>query len=396
MSDHPHRLGCQRTDHPSIGRRELVQAGGMALFGMGMADLLRMDAQASVAPGATPARAKSVIFIFQSGGPSQHETWDPKPDAPAEIRGEYGTIATTVPGLRICEYLPKLAARSDRYAIIRTMYHPAERQFRNEHSAAQYMLHTGRTNLPPGQNTNTIGLANGRRFDWPSIGSLLAYALPHVAGGGLPSVVEIPRAAIVPAGDGPGMLGSRYDRWRVDLAPPCYAKDPAGSCPNCFSHDQPDDPERAPGKGPKAWWDNTSCRKSDFRLPDFRMPQGLSVSQLENRAALLGKLNNLKRGLDLQNSVRRYDVYQRQALELVVTQNGRRNSFDLSQEPDRTRLVRTGGMGPGLPGGAAVGRGRSAHGPDQPARLGHASKRLSRSQGQVIAVDRPLFERVAR
>src|SRR5438309_11850861 len=137
-----HRLGCTREDHPQIGRRQLLQAGGLGLLGMTMPDLFRLESQAAPRPRKGPAKA--VVFIFQSGGPSQHETWDPKPDAPAEIRGEYGTTATKVAGLRICEYLPKLAQRADRYAIIRTMYHPAERQFRSEHSAAQYMLHTGR------------------------------------------------------------------------------------------------------------------------------------------------------------------------------------------------------------------------------------------------------------
>ena len=86
-----HRTGCQRSDHPSIGRRGALQAGGISLLGTGMADLLRLEAQAAVGLERPVGRAKSVVFIFQSGGPSQHETFDPKPEAPAEIRGEYGT-----------------------------------------------------------------------------------------------------------------------------------------------------------------------------------------------------------------------------------------------------------------------------------------------------------------
>ena len=66
-----------------------------------------------------------MVFIFQSGGPSQHETWDPKPQAPAEIRGDYGTTATRTSGVHFCEYLPRLAARSDKFSIVRTMHHPA-------------------------------------------------------------------------------------------------------------------------------------------------------------------------------------------------------------------------------------------------------------------------------
>ena len=84
-------------------------------------------------------------------------------------------------------------------------------------------------------------------------------------------------------GRGPGILGPRYGRWGVDLAPPCHAPDAAGSCPNCFSHDDPNDPARAPGKGPKAWWDNSSCRNPEFRLPDLGGPGGLSLPQLNDR-----------------------------------------------------------------------------------------------------------------
>src|SRR4051812_16970252 len=83
------RLGCIQSDHASIGRRELLQVGALSLLGAGLGDLLRMEAQA--ANPKARKRAKAVIFIFQSGGPSQHETFDPKPDAPEGIRGEYGT-----------------------------------------------------------------------------------------------------------------------------------------------------------------------------------------------------------------------------------------------------------------------------------------------------------------
>src|SRR6188474_2722614 len=106
MNQHP---GCRPEEHPPLDRRELLRAGGLGLFGLTTADLVRLESQAAPQPP-VGRRARAVIFIFQSGGPSQHETWDPKPDAPAEIRGEYGTTATRVPGFRVCEYLPQLAA----------------------------------------------------------------------------------------------------------------------------------------------------------------------------------------------------------------------------------------------------------------------------------------------
>src|SRR5205823_9251641 len=98
-------------------------------------------------------------------------------------------------------------------------------------------------------------------------------------------------------GRGSGILGPRYEPWGVDLAPACHAPDPAGSCPHCFSHDNPNDPARAPGKGPKAWWDNSSCRNPDFHLPDLGKLD-VSLMQLEERVGLLERLECLHRTLE--------------------------------------------------------------------------------------------------
>src|SRR5262245_5659027 len=137
-----HRAGCCRSDHPAIGRRDLLQVGGMSLVGMGLADLLRLEAQATPVKNGS-AKAKSVVFIFQAGGPSQHETVDPKPEAPEGIRGEYGVTQTKLSSVHFCEYLPKLAQRTGLFSIVRTMHHVADRQFRNEHSSCFYFIHTG-------------------------------------------------------------------------------------------------------------------------------------------------------------------------------------------------------------------------------------------------------------
>jgi hypothetical protein len=335
-----HRRGCNREDHPSIGRRELLQVGGLSLIGTGLADLLRLDAEAA-APVARRKKAKAVVFIFQSGGPSQHETFDPKPDAPDGIRGEYGTVATRLPGVRYCEYLPRLAARADQFAIVRTMYHPAERQFRNEHNSCAYLLHSGRVAMPPGDTNASIVRPRKGRFAWPSIGSLIAYAVPPAASVGLPAVIELPRAREMKyPGRGSGVLGPGYERWGVDLAPPCCAPDPAGSCPNCFSHDDPNDPSRAPGKDPKAWWDNGSCRDPSFRLPDVGA-LGVSLPQLQDRTRLLDRLEGLRRDFNDAGESDRlaaWDAHRQRALQLLTTTRpGRHNPFDLTQEPDRVR-----------------------------------------------------------
>lgn len=333
----PQQHGCFPSDHPHLGRRELLQAGGLSLLGVGLSDLMRLQAHAA---SQRQAKAKSVVFIFQSGGPSQHETFDPKPDAPAGIRGEYGTTQTALPSVRFCEYLPRLARRAGLFSLVRTMHHPARREFRNEHNSCTYLLHTGTTELPPGDTNASIPNPRPGRFEWPSIGSLLAYALP-AGGTGLPSVVELPRANLMRyPGRGPGILGPRYARWGVDLAPVCKAPDAAGSCPNCFSHDDPNDPARAPGKGPKAWWDNSSCRDATFHLPDLG---GLNVCWplLRDRTTLLERLDAHRRALDRAHrhgALDAWDASRHQAMRLLTASRpGKSNPFDLAQEPDRIR-----------------------------------------------------------
>jgi hypothetical protein len=334
-----HRCGCRSEDHPQIGRRELLQIGGLSLLGAELADLLRLEAQA-VPATRKRAKAKSVVFIFQSGGPSQHETFDPKPEAPDGIRGEYGTTQTRLTGVRFCEYLPRLAQRAHRFSILRTMHHIAGREFRNEHNSCSYLLHTGSTEMPVGDSNASIVNPRPGRIEWPSIGSLLAYALPPGPGCALPPVIELPRTSLMRyPGRGPGLLGPRFARWGVDLAPVCRSPDPAGSCPNCFSHDDPNDRSRAAGPGPKAWWDNTSCRKATFHLPDLGDTTGIAVPQLHDRVRLLEQLEDLRRGLDwAERSGIAWDAHRQQALRLAqMNRPGKHNPFDLSQEPLRVR-----------------------------------------------------------
>ena len=99
----------------AVSRRAVLRAGGLGLLGLGLTDALR---------AAPKRKAKACIVLFMWGGPAQQDTWDPKPDAPDVYRGEFGTIPTTVPGLRVCEHLPELAKRADRLCLIRSMTHP--------------------------------------------------------------------------------------------------------------------------------------------------------------------------------------------------------------------------------------------------------------------------------
>ena len=132
--------------HQSISRRTAIQAGSIGLLGLGMNHLPPLHA-ALPKDGKYPRapRAKSVIYIFLSGGLAQHESFDLKPNAPKEVRGEFDPIPTKTPGIQICEHLPLLAQRSEMWALCRSLTHPYI-----EHSDGHYVMLTGRTPLPPG------------------------------------------------------------------------------------------------------------------------------------------------------------------------------------------------------------------------------------------------------
>src|ERR1700688_874623 len=119
---------------PDVSRREFLRAGALSLFGLGLPQLLRARAGGD----APRPRARACILLFMWGGPAQQDTWDMKPDAPAEFRGEFRPIPTTVPGLQICEHLPRLARRAHKLALIRSMTHGSV-----DHIMAPHMLLTG-------------------------------------------------------------------------------------------------------------------------------------------------------------------------------------------------------------------------------------------------------------
>ena len=131
-------LGRPRRVCNGMTRRELLQAGGAGLFGLGLSKLLAAES----VQRAHNARAKSVMFVYLFGGPSQLETFDMKPDAPSNVRGPFKPIAARTSGLQICEHLPLLAQHSDRYCAVRTLNHT-----QNDHNAAHY-IQTGHP-MPP-------------------------------------------------------------------------------------------------------------------------------------------------------------------------------------------------------------------------------------------------------
>src|SRR5438034_629707 len=143
-----------------LTRRDFLHVGGLGVGGLSLPALFRGQAQAS---GGQQARAKSVIQLFMWGGPSQHETFDPKPDAPDGIRGEFKPIATNVTGTRICEHLPRMARMADRYAILRSVTHTGV-----NHGTSAYHMLTGHIHATPGT------LRHPTPSDFPSVGSAVS------------------------------------------------------------------------------------------------------------------------------------------------------------------------------------------------------------------------------
>src|SRR5579862_3746815 len=122
-----------------ISRREWLRAGGLSALGLSLPALLQAGVRSGDRPGGgTFGRAKNVIFLWLQGGPPQHETFDPKPDAPAEIRGEFKPIATNVPGIFLSELLPRTAAIADKLAIVRSIHTNSDL-----HDASGYWVLTG-------------------------------------------------------------------------------------------------------------------------------------------------------------------------------------------------------------------------------------------------------------
>jgi uncharacterized protein (DUF1501 family) len=264
-----------------FSRRAVLRAGALGCLGLGLADIL-----AATSSGNRRSR-RGVILAFCPGAPSHLETLDPKPDAPVEIRGSFGTIATALPGIRLSEHLPQLARRLDRVTLVRSMTTTSP-----VHELAVHRLFAGATETP----ANT-GVAASRR-DRPHLGALVAAA--HPAPPCLPSAVVLPtrltfEGAVFP-GQNAGFLGARYDPWHL-------VGDPI-----------------APGFGPDS----------------LMLPEGLDLARLRQRNTLLDLVDAQRRALDQQAACAVLDEHRRQALA-ILTSSACRNAFDLEREETRRR-----------------------------------------------------------
>jgi len=287
--------------HPTFTRRVSLQAGASAILGLGIAEWNQLRA--------VPAKGKrAVIFVFLSGGLAQHESFDPKPDAPDVIRGEFGTIQTKVPGLRYTEHLPLLAARADRTTLVRSLGHRS-----NDHSAGHHIMLTGRSDLPTGFNPSAP-----RPSDHPAIAA--------IAGGVLPRRDNLPPALVLPdrivhnsgrviPGQFAGMMGRRNDPWFLEVSafePKAYGAYPTHE----FDHQQ------------RAF----APKRKSFTIPDLSLPQGIDGDRFGGRLDILGHIDSQRAALDqMAGGFNRH----RQDAVSLLTDSRVRAAFDLNKAPAR-------------------------------------------------------------
>jgi hypothetical protein len=279
--------------HHPASRREVLQAGAISLLGLGMNHLTGLPALA--APGSvSKPRAKSVIYIFLSGGLAQHESFDMKPDAPMEVRGEFKPIRTRTPGLHICEHLPNLARISEKWSLVRSLTHG-----NSEHSQGHHVMLTGRSDIPFG-----FDATKPKKSDHPSIAALAKALLPKTKNNLPPSIVLpdklVHRQGRTLAGQFGGMLGSQHDPWFLEMSP--YHPNHYGAYPQYLFHH-----ERGFEK------DDTL----QFRAPHLSLPQGLTLDRVMDRVSLRDSLEQQAENLTALTGDVAFDTYRQAAVSLL-------------------------------------------------------------------------------
>ena len=277
---HRHTIG--------INRRELLQVGYTGLLGISLPSLLAQRAQAAAAkPEKTQRKGKSVILVFLTGAASHIDTFDPKPEAPPEIRGEFKTLTTKTPGLLVGEHLPRLAARADKYTIVRSLSHRE-----NNHLVATHHVLTGYPQ--PGAFFDKVA----SRDDWPCYSSALHYLRPR--NDGIPTGVNLPtflmEGPLTWPGQHAGFLGPKHDPWQIT------------SDPNAAS----------------------------FRVDSVRLAPGLEIERLRDRQALLAEVDHQRKQFEELAECRRLSDQQQLAFS-ILTSGKIARAFELDREPPAVR-----------------------------------------------------------
>ena len=284
-----------------LTRRNLLQIGGAGLFGLSLENVLAAEEASVTLPH---ARAKSVLFLFLFGGPSQLETFDMKPDAPSELRGPFKSVASRTPDLRICEHLGRSAAISDKYCVVRTMTHP-----HNDHNACHY-IQTGHAWTRTAANGSDV---NARETDWPAMGSVVEYVSQHHrpdAARGLPDYVYLPNRlghlqGYDRTGQYAGWLGSAYNALATDIR----------------KRDSNDNP----------FFRDCDDSELDFRIKGLVGPEAIALDRLQGRQSLLEQYDAARRRVDSTPLFRAQDQLKARAAELVMSDQIRQ-ALDIRKE----------------------------------------------------------------
>jgi len=276
-------------------RRELLRVGGAGLFGLSLGNVFRLEAQEAAKAAVKKAgwgKAKQAILIFLQGGPSHIDIWDPKPEAPDNVRGKFTPIKTKLTGVTVSETMPKLAEIMDKTTLIRSVSYTPAGLF--NHTAAMYQMMTGYT---PDRVSPSGQLDPPAPGDFPNAGSQVAKMKP-------PDVPMLPfvmmprplqESNVIGKGGTAGFLGNAYDPYYM------YS-----------------DPNQA------------------INLEDLTLRKEVSKERLERRASILEKVNAAMP--EIEKAVESYalDKYYQKALDLILSGRAR-NAFDLSKEPDDVR-----------------------------------------------------------
>ncbi|MCY2962624.1 MAG: DUF1501 domain-containing protein, partial [Planctomycetota bacterium] len=304
-----------------MNRREALQIGGLGAFGLGLGQALNLrNAQGSPAGfDSSFGKAKSCILLFPYGSPPQHETFDPKPEAPAEIQGEMKAIASSAPGISICEYLPHLATVMDRLTVVRSVTHP-------------YPLHCVAYSTS-GNPEYDVSLETKPRDvrHWPYLGSVVGYARDQQAGSvppDMPRNIGLPwllnsKSDIVPlAGPYSAFLGQQYDPFWPTFSGPGTKVGP----------------KLSDGQTKQVIDPYAGCTpEGRFVLSDEGAGAAdLAIDRLNRRRSLLDQFDDVRRGLNRDARVQTFDRHRQMAFSLL-TSNRLRGALDISKEPAERR-----------------------------------------------------------